>query len=455
MLCCWFSMRSNLNLWRPFLVAILLIFSSASFADTTPAVFTYYAGNSNFTTVSAACSYYASGYPNQAPFTASTNSHGQPLCLDKNQSTYSVSISAACPQGGNLAQTYYIVGSTCNNVPSCSSGQVRNSGTEACQTPPICNFGTSYYNSSNSCTPIVCTGGQQLIASSSNPSGTCSAPPTKCGSSTPICTSVEQTCTRENGTILLTPACAVPPTCSAGFHADALNTCVADAQFGCPQGQHANSTNNGCVADDPQACPSGTYKGYINGQPQCIAGSNPNPANAGNPTPDTPSQNIGEVTTTNGGTTTTTINKDASGAVIGSQVSTTTGSTSSSEIKLDTTGLAKNDTLQGILDGVNKSSGKSAQIAPGVGVAPSDSNAATIASDKAQFNAMVSGIKTQFAGLSPSFSSGGSLTCEPISVPSLHINLRFCLSDYSQYFVMMGNAVYFVAAVIAMLIILG
>lgn len=457
MLCRRFQMHGNMTLWRPLLVAILLFFSFGVYADTYPAKQLYSPGNGQtYTSHSAACAFYNNSANTSSTYYRASDSF--PQCkIVRNTDGYieyiSSGVVASCPYGGSLSGSW--PKKSCINAASCPSGQNRNTVTGQCQTPPACGPYQTYNQGTNSCQDIVCPLGQTYQATVLSPSGSCVAIPPSCdGFDTPICSDGPVTCIGSSGYMRqLSVVRCTPVPCDAPDVSNAAGDgCIPVQPLACPVGQHPNAANTACDADDIAACPSGTRSGTINGIRQCI----PSDIGTGDKqtaqvpqdgsTAPPQSINTGESKTT--GTTTTT-NSDGTTSVSITDTAT--------ELKLDTTGLAQDTTLQSILDTL-KGNGHSstAWTEPGPGTVPVDGNDADIASKKLELQSLVSGIKGQFSTLAPTISGGGAIPCgSPISLSSLGISLTFCMSDYASTFEMIGTGVYAVAAVVAVFIVLG
>jgi len=450
-------MHSHLKLWRPLLVA-LLFFSGNVLADSYTATYQYalysIPSAGPFSTPKPACDYYANTVQ-YAMYGTVTQTSWQIISCDvyggSNNRLASSAISpinGTCPYGGTIVSA-----PTCSNAPSCPTGQNRNTISGACQTPPTCSTGSTYDQGSNTCTPVVCPTNQTFQATAQNPTGGCMPIPQTCDAlNTQICSDTQVMCIGASGYLQVKNLvrCSAYP-CTAPQIANSTNDgCIAPPVWGCPAGQHANSTNNGCVADDPTACPANTRHGYINGVSQCVPIPRDAPDNAASTPPDGSIPPAPTINTGNGTVNETVVQKDSNGNITGTQA--ITGTT---KIDLNTTGLAQDSSLKAINDSLNKTSSKTAWNKSAPGVAPSDSNADTITSKKQQIATLFSTIRAEFSGLTPTFSSSGSLSCDPIQIPQLNVSFRLCLSDYPDLLTNTGNAFYVLSLILALIIILG
>ncbi|WP_146083326.1 hypothetical protein [Methylobacter tundripaludum] len=444
-------MYSYLIFWRPLLVAILFFCFGVSYADTYSATLKYYDHLGNHLS-----------YPDES-------------CTDHSDSTYSYYLDSSdilllkcmrlhntlgilsvaytygglysCPYGGTVS------GSNCINVIACVAPQMRNPITGQCQIPADCSeLGYTLNPNTNTCIKVTCPDGQMYLSSPSNPVGGCYPLPAACPVGGLICSTVEQYCGNENGSIAVTPVCPLPPTCPTGSHlAPDSKTCAKDIQLACPVGQHASLDNASCIADDPKACPPGTRPGTINGVTTCQqSGSIDAPDGV------IPVKNTATATTTNGVQTTTAItvaNPDGSTTT----QSTTTQAPSETKMTFDTTGLAQDSSLKTINDSINKPSSKTAFSSNAPGAAPADTMLAQIDGKKLELQALMTNIKGQFNGMTPTFSGGSGISCgSGIHISSLNININFCPDEQlAQYLPLIGNAIYFLAAFAALVILLA
>ncbi len=337
-----------------------------------------------------------------------------------------------CPAGGTVS------GSTCINVTACLIGQVRNAITEQCQTPPpACTAPAVYDNLSSSCLVPACPTGQTRLPA---PDNTCVTNST-CPATLPLCATPGYTCNNGDGTQQNVPVCS--NVCPAGFH-QVGSMCLADktTPIFCPSGFVAKGGS--CVAADPVACPAGTRSGQVNGATVCVS--------AGSQVPGTPQQDHNTATGT-GTQATTTTTKDAAGNVTGSQTSNTT---TTQTLDLNTTGMARESTLQGILDSIigNGSPGSwgSSSIAAPPSYADVDDQIAAGQSDlRSQFNAL----RASLSGLITPLSGGGSISCDGGFTLSNGVHASICFSQYSSLFSKIGTVVLFVATVSAVLLVLA
>lgn len=89
-------------------------------------------------------------------------------------------------------------------------------------------------------------------------------------------------------------------------------------------------------------------------------------------------------------------------------------------------------------------------------LAPTNGNQQTIADKKLQVEGLISGIKADYTGLIGDLSPGGDISCDGgISVPTLGMTFEICIAPYTESISIIGDALYFVAAVVSILIILG
>ncbi|MGZ6005443.1 MAG: chitin-binding domain-containing protein [Candidatus Saccharimonadales bacterium] len=114
----------------------------------------------------------------------------------------------------------------------------------------------------------------------------------------------------------------------------------------CPSGMMFNANSGQCETAAPIVCPSGSRPGTVNGQSVCASSSSIDPTQARVPQ----SSNTG---TSSGTETTTTTQKDANGNITGTSTSTTNTTTN---LTLNTTGLASEQTQQGILNALTENS---------------------------------------------------------------------------------------------------
>ncbi|MFZ2404290.1 MAG: hypothetical protein WAW41_04075 [Methylobacter sp.] len=441
-------------------MAAILLFPALVFADTYNALDTSYYSCSNQgdhkeSTLSALADWYTA---HNAPGTFYYSVTG-PLEITgyysvtggSHQSGDVASINAcylshnySCPYGGNVS------GTNCINAPACVSPEIRNPITGQCQVPATCSSFESIDPNTNTCVLVTCPDGQIFLSSSTNPTGGCVNTPSACLEGGQICSSVEQYCGNENGSFTVTPACPTKTCASDEFLAADGKTCAKNAQLSCPADQHASSDNTTCVADDPTACPSGTYSGTVNGVKKCIQGTNPHSDGSD---VDTTKGTVKTKQEDSTSTSTTVTNPDGSTTT----TTTTSNGATTSELTLDTSGLAQDSSIQAINDTLNKTSSKTPFNKSGSGTAPADDYQTQIGTKKQELQTMISGIKSQFAGLTPTLSGGGgSMSCDDgVSLPGLNITFRICLADYQQYFSIIGNSVYVVAAAAALFIILG
>ncbi|HEY8035565.1 MAG TPA: DUF6531 domain-containing protein [Methylobacter sp.] len=127
---------------RKLLAAFLLLFSSASFADSYLAIPTYYIPYGNgqpFSDASAACNVYSSAPQAYnglfAPFSVVHYANGSVGCLGKQNSSWGLVVSYSCPAGGNYNVIWANGFGTniCSNAPACP--QKRNATTGICELP--------------------------------------------------------------------------------------------------------------------------------------------------------------------------------------------------------------------------------------------------------------------------------------------------------------------------------
>lgn len=448
-------MYSHLIFWRPLLVAILL-FSGSVNADTYPAA-VYYgsavlpASSGLQASPDGVCGAIAALYSPLYP-TYSVDLAGW-RCEMQNSSGIAVSFPTfgrvlRCPAGGIVS------GENCIDAPACPDGQNRNTVTQQCQVSPVCNNGETYNQGTNECTTNECPDGQTYQSSAANPTGGCVPIPGACDStSTLICSDTPVICLSVTGYMQSKslPRCS-PISCVPPLINNATNDgCITPPPYVCPPGQHANAQSNGCDADTIAACPENSYSGTVNGQRVCIpSASNPNPVDNNNPTPPIPSINTG-ASQTHAVTTSTTTNPD------GTQSYTTQTTDSNQKIELNTTGLAQDSTLKSINDSINKPSSKTAFSSNQPGTAPADTMLAQIDAKKLELQALMTNIKGQFNGMTPTFSGGSGISCgSGIHIPSLNININFCPDEQlAQYLPLIGNAIYFLAAFAALVILLA
>lgn len=225
--------------------------------------------------------------------------------------------------------------------------------------------------------------------------------------------------------------------------------CVPDeapAQH-CPTNMVPNELG-GCSPAPPVACEPGYRRGTINGASACM------PAGSQQPGVDNVNRESHNTATTTGTSTTNTTVRDASGTVTGSQTSVTTQNQS---IDLNTTGLASEATLRGILDGI---SGMGMTTEPiwspkGDGSAPSFNDVdARIDSDKAALNHQLTLFKASIGGLITPLTGGVSaIPCDGGFTLSNGVHGSICFNAYSSNLARLGQLVLFLASVSAVMLV--
>lgn len=247
---------------KKFLIFFLFLFSNVIFADTLSPAPLYWSVSGWFpanTSSIAACTAYGqitwpstnstytwttSGYSNLGNNLYSQN------CLRNGANVYTMYSSAVCPTGSTITSQ-----NTCLNATACSTGTTRNySGycSKTCEYPESDNgFGA--------CAVMPCPAGQVK----NTLSNVCQTPPVCTGSQTYI--NITNLC------LLSCPPNSHPA--SAAYAGGSPNNCLPNPPLTCPAGQTDNGSYT-CISDTPVACPSGTYSGLINNIPQCIPSLN-------------------------------------------------------------------------------------------------------------------------------------------------------------------------------------
>jgi hypothetical protein len=420
-------------------ILILLLFSSPVYADDYPAVKSYTVNGASYGDLESACQAKQDDY--DTVYDDLSHVITEPdICdiyINGGQHFYpSMGLVYSCPGGGSLSA------GMCMGAASCVAPETRGAD-GLCSDSTVCpNPGDMHQGHiGGPCAPVSCPSSYYVDYPASNVYD-CVVTPPDCPSNVPLCANPQYTCMGESSTPTTVPACDNNG-CDPGFHlqqAEGGEACAPDAEslLICPENFQQNLNGTACVESPPIVCDGGLRRGYVNGSPVCVSVSSVPPG------VDVPSENT---STTSGTSTTNTVtNQDGS---------TTSTTTSNSTTSLDTTGLAKDSTLKGILDTLNHSSGSGILTGGGLGAAPADSISSDITAKKSELISLWQTAKADFIALTPSLSGGGAYTCDAAVTTSFGASIDFCLGNHINLLVVMGNALYLVASVAAVLLILG
>lgn len=433
-----------MTLIKTVLLLFLISFSSLVFADqynATKQTWWSYSSYTNTTSLSSFCDHFTSATMIVSISSVRPNDSCQVLNVSNGLTgdpyiTANTGVTYSCPYGGTLS------GTLCINAPTCLSPMYRLPSGQ-CVTPVTCNMPQILDVTTNTCKTKTCPYPQVLMGADY---GYACSLVADCPASPPICSTPGYTCNNSDGTQKTIPTCN--NVCPSGQHMVG-NTCLADNKppVQCPPNFVA--VNGSCEAVPPAACDAGYRRGYVNGEAICVAAGSQQPGVDPN-NADRQTHNTGSST---GSQTTTTTNKDASGNVTGTSTSTTT---TSSNIDLNTTGLATESTMHGILDSLVGNGSQSSWSSSSTGSGPSFSDvdgqvSAAQSSVRDQFNAF----KSSLSGLITPLTGGGGISCDEGFTLSNGVHASICFSQYSSLFAKIGTVVLFVSTVFSVLMVLS
>ncbi|WP_169740971.1 hypothetical protein [Methylomicrobium agile] len=311
---------------------------------------------------------------------------------------------------------------------ACSDGQVHNPGGDGCiDKPPDC----SSEQIAQMCGGSICTGTFQpptlcWLSSASAPAG--------CESGTKFTEGCPQVCGPGQTVDPNTHAC-LDPTCPDG-QTYVNGSCKTTLT--CKTGFVANYTTGACEFNQ---CPDGYTTGAVNGQMYCAKRLQ-----------GTVQKNEHKTTQENS---TVTTNSDGS---ISIQTTTDSDASSTSDVDIDTSGLAQEETMQGVekgIKGLSQGDGKG-KGAPGNGAFDPSVPAAASAEAEAEFNAALAAAKSGFSSLFANMLPAGGGELPIIDIGTIKgVPVVIDMNRYAGQLAIIGNVMVFAALVFAVYIVLG